>query len=205
MHCTLCKTLLNNQIDDVFFMCHVCNAYVKDVKQYVTTSAEIERYEEHNNDVTDVRYQGFTAPITHAIFKLYTSQHFGLDYGCGTGPVISKQLQEKNYQVQLYDPFFYADEGYLIRTYDYIFSCEVFEHFFHPKEEIEKLINLLKPKGRLLIMTHQYDGKTPFANWYYRKDPTHVFIYTQKTFEYIAKKYQLQIEQHTNKFIILKK
>lgn len=205
MLCTLCNTNLKNKIDNVYFICDYCSAYVKDTKQYISLKKEKERYKEHNNDVDDKGYQRFTSPITNTILEKYNTHHLGLDYGCGTGPVISKQLQDKGYKLQLFDPFFYVDEMYLNFTYDYIFSCEVFEHFYQPKEEIEKLLRLLKPKGRLLIMTHQYDGKIPFSKWYYRKDPTHVFIYTQKTFEFIAKKYQLTIEKKNNRFVVLKK
>lgn len=205
MICTLCENPLKNKIDNAFFECEVCNAIVKNSKLYITNQQEKKRYETHNNDVNDVRYQDFTSPITSFILKNYTQNHLGLDYGCGTGPVISKQLHNKGFRVQLYDPFFYPDEGYLNLKYDYIFSCEVFEHFYQPKLEIEKLLGLLKPEGRLLIMTHQFDGVIDFTKWYYRKDPTHVFIYTKKTFEYIADTYQLTIENQDNRFVILKK
>ncbi len=205
MLCTLCENTLQNQIDDFYFQCSVCDAFVKDSKFYVNFEQEKERYESHNNDVNDVRYQQFTSPITVYILENYTSKHLGLDFGCGTGPVISEQLKKHDFQIKLYDPFFYPDESYLDFQYDYIFSCEVFEHFYHPKKEIEKLLNILKPSGKLLIMTHQYDGVIAFPKWYYRKDPTHVFIYTLKTFEYIAKKFQLKIEFQNNRFVVLKK
>jgi 2-polyprenyl-3-methyl-5-hydroxy-6-metoxy-1,4-benzoquinol methylase len=205
MHCTLCETPLENQIDDFYFRCSTCDAFVKNSEFYVNYQQEKERYEAHNNDINDVRYQQFTAPITNFILENYTPNKLGLDFGCGTGPVISRQLQKQDFNVKLYDPFFYPDKTYLNFQYDYIFSCEVFEHFYHPKLEIEKLLNNLKPFGKLLIMTHQYNGVIAFSKWYYRKDPTHVFIYTSKTFAYIAKKYQLSIEFQNNRFIILQK
>lgn len=205
MLCTLCETPLTNKIDDYYFSCTKCNALVKDSQFYLTIQQEKARYEEHNNDVNDIRYQQFTSPITNFILNHYSQNHLGLDYGCGTGPVIATQLKTKGYQIQLFDPYFYPDKGYLDFQYDFIFSCEVFEHFYHPKQEIEKLLSLLKYKGRLLIMTHQFTGVIAFIKWYYRKDPTHVFIYTQKTVEYIAKKYHLNIEFRNDRFVILQK
>lgn len=205
MICPLCETPLTHKLDDFYYACQECEAIVKNSQYYLSSSAEKERYQEHNNDVQDVFYQQFTSPITHFILDNYSQNHLGLDYGCGTGPVISSQLQKEGFQVKLYDPFFYPDESYLNHTYDYIFSCEVFEHFYQPKLEIEKLLSLLKSNGRLIIMTHQFEGDISFSNWYYRKDPTHVFIYTKNTFEYIAKKYRLIIENQTNRLIILKK
>ena len=205
MTCPLCETTLHTKADDYYFICETCGAYVKDKKFYLSKSEEKDRYEQHMNDVNDVRYQQFTSPITHAILEKFTPTHVGLDFGCGTGPVISKLLKESGYQVHLYDPYFFPDEDYLNRQYDYIFSCEVFEHFHHPKEEINKLVQLLKPNGALLIMTHLYDAGKNFKNWYYRNDPTHVFIYTEKTIEFIGGHFNLVIEKQNERMIIFNK
>lgn len=205
MNCPLCTTQLEFKVDAFYFECSTCFALVKDVKFYISNEEEKIRYESHNNNVEDVRYQNFTSPITNKILELFKPTDLGLDYGCGTGPVITKMLQEKNYQIQLYDPYFYPSLDYLNYAYDYIFSCEVFEHFSNPNAEIKKLISLLKPNGLLLIMTHLYDGKIPFENWYYRKDPTHIFIYTQKTMKYIADQFKLEIIEMTNRYTFLKK
>ena len=205
MKCTLCKTVLNKMADEYYFICSTCGAFVKDEKYYLERKEEKERYKKHENDVHDERYQDFTSPITDAILNNHTVDHLGLDFGSGTGPVIAKQLRDEGYQVKLYDPFFHPTTDYLSHYYDYIFSCEVFEHFYDPKQEIEKLLELLKPGGRLYIMTHLYDFEIDFEHWYYRNDPTHVFIYTNKTIEYIAEKYALDIEEMTDRLIILKK
>lgn len=205
MQCTLCKTPLLHPVDAYYFRCSGCGAYVKNVAFYVNEEQEKLRYETHHNDVEDVRYQRFTSPITNAILAHHTTEQLGLDYGCGTGPVISKQLSDQGYQVVLYDPYFYPEESYLNFLYDYIFSCEVFEHFYQPRKELEKLLSLLKPSGMLYIMTHLYNPSISFENWYYRKDPTHVFIYTQETIKYIASAFQLQLIQQTERLIIFKK
>lgn len=205
MKCTLCSTPLTNKADDYYFICDTCGAYIKNVKYYLTTEQEKCRYEEHHNDVNDLGYQKFTSPITNNILEKFSPKHLGLDYGCGTGPVISKMLQDKGYKVELFDPYFYPNQKYLDYRYDYIIACEVFEHFYHPKEEIERLIGLLKPNGYLYIMTHLYSSQIDFKKWYYRKDPTHVFIYTEKSISFIANKYSMYIERQSDRLIILKK
>lgn len=205
MKCTLCDTNLLEMADEYYFICGTCGAYVKDEKYYLERKEEKERYKEHDNNVHDERYQDFTSPITDAILETHSKEQLGLDYGSGTGPVISKQLKDQSYQVKLYDPFFHPDEDYINHSYDYIFSCEVFEHFHESKQEIEKLLQLLKPGGRLYIMTHLYDLKIDFEHWYYRNDPTHVFIYTLKTIEFIAEKYALTLEEQTDRLLILRK
>jgi SAM-dependent methyltransferase len=127
----------------------------------------------------------------------------GLDFGSGTGPVITKQLLEKGYHVNLYDPYFAPFDDYLQHKYDYIFSCEVFEHFYNPQFEIKRLVNLLKPQGHLLIMTHVFNHQKPFNDWYYKNDPTHVFIYTPKTFDYIAKNFGLKALEIGERFVAM--
>jgi SAM-dependent methyltransferase len=205
MNCTLCNTALKNRLDKHYFICSTCGGIVKDEKYYLTPKQEKSRYEEHNNDVNDTRYQQFTAPITELVIEKFDPTHLGLDYGCGTGPVISKQLKEKGYEVQLYDPYFFPDNEYMNYNYDYIFGCEVFEHFHNPKHEIEKLLNLLKPNGNLIIMTHLYDKSIFFDTWYYRNDATHVFIFTELTIHYLSEKYDLTIERLSERLIVFRK
>ena len=134
MNCTLCGTKLEDRADKFYFICSTCGAYVKDKDFYVSAESEKSRYEEHNNDVNDINYQNFTSPITNTILEKFGPNHLGLDYGCGTGPVITKSIRDRDYNVMLFDPFFYPDESYLNYQYDYIFCCEVFEHFLNPKQ-----------------------------------------------------------------------
>jgi 2-polyprenyl-3-methyl-5-hydroxy-6-metoxy-1,4-benzoquinol methylase len=205
MNCTLCESPLKLKQDDYYFRCSNCDALVKNSIFYVDANEEKATYEEHNNDVNDPRYQNFTSPITNYILENFSKNQLGLDYGCGTGPVISKQLEKSGFSLVLYDPFFYPDSNYLNSRYDFIFACEVFEHFHNPKQEIEKLLSLLKPQGELIIMTHLYDDSKYFQNWYYRKDYTHVFIYTEKTMLFIARKYNLEVIQMGERFQVLRK
>lgn len=205
MICPLCDSELTVRIDEEYYVCNNCEAYVKDSSLYLSPDEEKKRYENHNNDVNDKGYQQFTSPITNAVTKLFTSESLGLDYGSGTGPVITKTLTDLGYQIINYDPFFHPDKTYLNYKYDYIFSCEVFEHFYHPKQEIIKLLNLIKKQGYLIIMTHIYDKSSDFRNWYYRNDPTHVFIFTKPTLKFIEHNYNLNIEELTERLVVFRK
>lgn len=205
MNCTLCQTFLTIKADDDYYICTNCNGYLKNQHLYFNSENEKKHYEQHNNDVNDVGYQHFTAPITNTVLDQCTPDMLGLDYGCGKGPVITAQLTAKGYQVHLYDPYFYPDTSYLNNRYDYIFSCEVFEHFYNPFSEISKLHSILNSGGLLIIKTHLYNNQTDFKNWYYRKDLTHVFIYTFKTMEYIAQHFGFDVITLNKKLIVLKK
>lgn len=207
MPCPLCNTSLQQRVDPKYLLCSSCGAYVMEQEHWLSEAEEKARYDTHNNDVHDLGYRKFVSPICSAIQNDFSPEHVGLDYGCGPGPVISVVLNEMNYQVQLYDPFYSPDPTYLKLHFDYIFSCEVFEHFFDPKGEIEKLISLLKPNGKLYIMTHLYnpEKEVEFSSWYYKKDPTHVFIYTEKTISYIAQHFSLELEKIDGRLIVFRK
>jgi len=205
MICPLCSTPFITQKDAHYYLCDTCKALVKDEKEYLTAVEEKAHYECHNNDVEDVRYQHFTMPITQYVLDHRLPTHKGLDFGSGTGPVISRMLQKKNYDIVPYDPFFAPDASVLKSTYDYIVCCEVMEHFHDPKGEIDRLTSLLKPNGLLVVMTLLYDETIEFKNWHYRKDPTHIFIYTEETIRYISEKNRLDILELTNRLIVLKK
>lgn len=205
MICTLCGSELINKKDEYYYHCDTCKALVKDEKYYLSAEQEKARYETHNNDVNDIGYQNFTSPITNYVIEKCLASHKGLDFGSGTGPVISSLLLKKGYDIVQYDPFFAPHQHLLKNSYDYILSCEVFEHFHQPKKEIDRLISLLNNNGILLIMTMLYNDQIDFKGWNYRNDDTHVFIYRKETIEYIAKEMNLQIDVLTDRLIVLRK
>lgn len=205
MICTLCDSILTQRKDEYYYCCSRCKALVKDKKYYLDPEAEKARYLTHNNDVNDIGYQNFTSPITNFVLDHFSPEHMGLDFGSGTGPVISSMLSKEGYHIVQYDPFFAPDRSVLNTFYDYIVSCEVFEHFYNPKKEIDDLVSMLKTGGVLLIMTLLYHDQINFDNWVYRNDPTHVFIYTKETIEYIAAQKNLEIIVLTDRFIVLRK
>ncbi len=205
MNCTLCNSELIHKKDEYYYDCNHCRAIVKDRKYYLSPEAEKARYLTHNNDVNDLGYQNFTSPITNFALTHFKPEHIGLDFGSGTGPVISSMLEKKGYNIVQYDPFFAPNHEVLHASYDYIVSCEVFEHFYHPKNEIDRLVRMLKTGGMLLVMTLLYHDQIEFDNWVYRKDPTHVFIYRKETIEFIANQKELKILELTDRFVVLQK
>jgi len=155
---------------------------------YLSLEQEKNRYQEHNNDVNDVRYQNFVKPIINAVTTDYRKSDYGLDFGCGTGPVITKLLQDVNYNITTFDPFFNNNPEVLKTTYNFITCCEVIEHFHNPLKEFRLLKSLLKPSGKLYCMTELYNDIINFEQWYYKNDDTHVIFYHFKTFAWIKEK-----------------
>lgn len=172
-----------------YIKCKNCQSVMLDSDYYISLEKEKERYKKHNNDVNDKKYQAFVSPIVDSILNDYDKNHRGLDFGAGTGPVITKLLRDKGYGIQIYDPFFANDKKKLEEKYDYIVCCEVVEHFHNPKKEFKKLKYMLKQGGSLYIMTSIYKDGIDFESWNYKNDSTHVFFYHKKALEYIKKVY----------------
>ena len=134
-----------------------------------------------------------------------------LDYGCGYEPVLQTLLKREEYRARAYDPIFFP-HGDTRKEYDLIISTETFEHFKKPWKELTRLIPKISNGGYLAVMTRFYPETTnapcleSFSKWYYKRDPTHVAFYGQKTFSWMAEKFELEI-CHNNKidFIILQK
>lgn len=171
-----------------YYRCEICASIFLDPSDYLSEESEKQRYETHNNDVEDLGYQSFVSPIVEAIRKDYSRKHLGLDYGAGTGPVISFMLKREGYEINLYDPYFHKYPDNLKKAYDYIICCEVIEHFYQPYKEFKRLYSLLKPGGSLLCMTNLYYEEIDFNKWHYKDDITHVFIYHKKAIEWIKNK-----------------
>ncbi len=154
---------------------------------HLDTADEKARYETHNNDVNDERYQEFVSPIVDAVTKNFTTGKSGLDYGSGIGPVISHLLKAKGYVVDQHDPIFDNNPMVFRNRYDFIVCCEVIEHFRHPAREFLKLNQLLKPNGKLICMTDLLTPDVKFPEWYYKDDPTHIFFYRKETIKFVQK------------------
>jgi SAM-dependent methyltransferase len=177
-----------------YFACGNCEARYLDPRQHPSLETERAHYCLHENDPGDSRYRAFLARLADPLLaKLEPSSH-GLDYGCGPGPTLSVMLAEKGHQVALYDPFFYSDKSPLDDTYDFITCTEAIEHFHHPAEEFERFDRMLSPGGWLAIMTCFQTDDRRFANWHYRKDPTHVVFYRVTTLSWIAKRHGWSFE-----------
>ncbi|ADR22552.1 methyltransferase/methylase [Marivirga tractuosa DSM 4126] len=205
-NCSLCHTLspifyINE--DRYYLKCPNCSGIFMSKQFLPNDSIEIDRYSTHNNDVKDPRYRRFVSPITLAILRDFNKNHHGLDFGSGTGPVITVVLREQGYNIKTYDPYFDYKPEVLGDAYDYIACCEVAEHFHEPNVEFGKLKSLLKPNGKLYIMTDLYDEEIYFEDWYYKNDPTHVFFYQKSTFDWIKETFGFKSVEIEGRLAIL--
>lgn len=203
--CLLChsdSTLFCEKPNHLFYKCNTCQGIFRPRHTFFNALTEKMHYEQHNNDVNDLGYQNFVAPIVNEILKDFSPNDKGLDFGSGTGPVIAKLLQEKGYQVENYDVFFENVPERLMQKYNYISCCEVMEHFHSPLKEFELLHSMLLPNGKLYCKTELFKNQVLFENWYYKNDLTHVFIYQEETLHWIQKNLPFKKVSILNKIIV---
>ncbi len=189
--CPLCQSNAKFFYKDTqsYFTCKTCHGIFVDANDFPNEQSEKQRYELHDDNSEDKGYRNFVSPITKSIQRDFTKKDKGLDFGAGTSQIITKVMREKGYNIVSYDPYFHPKRELLHKQYDYIASCEVIEHFYHPEQEFELLKSMLKRDAKLYLMTDIYDENVDFFSWYYKNDPTHVFFYTKKTFEWIQNKF----------------
>ncbi|RMA58575.1 class I SAM-dependent methyltransferase [Ulvibacter antarcticus] len=193
MNCPLCNSERTkeyaNWAEILYIQCEHCLLVFKNIQHFPTEKAEKERYLLHENDVNDLNFQKFVSPIVNRIAEAEPKNHKGLDFGAGTGPVITKLLQDQGYEISLYDPFFYPDKSVLDTTFDFIICCEVMEHFHHPAKEFSLLRKLLKPQGNLYCKTQFLPKRSQFETWWYKNDNTHVAFYSEENLMWIKKEF----------------
>jgi len=191
-------------LERLFYQCHTCALLFLEPKHHLDPIEEKSRYEEHNNDVGDIRYQDFVRPLFLEITSRLGPDKRRLDFGAGTRPVLTHLLKTTVYKISIYDPFFHPDKAALKKTYDFVFATEVVEHFFQPQKEFSLLTNLTE--GHLFLITLLYTEETRLSSWYYLRDPTHVCAYAEKTFQWIQKHFGYShLEFRGPRTIILKK
>jgi hypothetical protein len=202
--CPLCFNQTPEFYADIqtYYRCPHCDGIFVDENDLIRKDIEKRVYEQHNIDTKDEGYRKFVSPITESIVDAYRDDADGLDFGAGRSAIISAVLEEKGYVVKNYDPFFHDNKALLENRYEFISACEVVEHFHKPNKEFHLLKNMLTQNGKIYIMTDLYDGRE-FGSWYYKNDPTHVFFYTAKTFEFIKEEFGFKGVEIKGRLVIL--
>lgn len=168
-----------------YLKCSCCSLIFLEPRFYLSLDLEKAQYDLHENDVHDIRYQSFMEPLVTELLKR-TPGRLGLDFGCGPTSVLVHLLKFKDYELSLYDKFYFPDHLALQKKYDFIFASEVVEHFQEPGKELNLLFSLLNEKGILIMGTSLYDEVSDFSKWSYTMDPTHVAFYSKNTFKWLA-------------------
>lgn len=188
-----------------YFLCPGCEARFLDPAWHPAGAEEHACYLRHENDPDDPRYRRFLSKLADPLLACLAPGARGLDYGCGPGPALAAMLREAGHEVTLYDPFFAPDTAPLSDSYDFVTCTEVVEHFHHPARDLARLRDLVRPGGMLAVMTCFQTDDARFANWQYRKDPTHVVFYREATFRHIAQGWGWTIEVPVKDVVLMRR
>lgn len=211
--CPLCRSLKTEILykgekrdnHRFYFHCSECDLVFVNKCQHLNELDELNRYREHNNDPCDKGYIKFLSRLTNKVIPYLKKEMVGLDYGCGPGPALSMIMEDKGYNMEIYDPYFYRRNKVFNEKYDFITCSEVIEHFSNPFGEFIKLNKLLKKDGYLAIMTSLLNDRESFDKWYYKNDFTHISFYSKKTMKWIAYRFNYKIIFLKEDVIIFKK
>ena len=198
MTCPLClhkdSTFFHKDQFRSYYRCPNCSLVFVPAEYHLPPEDEKKRYDTHENDPTDHEYRAFLNRLLEPLKSHLTKGERGLDFGSGPGPTLSLMLSEVGYPTENYDPFYANDKKLLNATYDFLTCTETIEHLSNPKKEWELFLTLVKKNGWIGVMTEMRNDENNFAEWYYKKDPTHIRFYNKKTFEWLAKRYGLIVE-----------
>jgi len=170
-----------------YWKCDDCNFIEVDGTDHLSLKDEAQFYQHHENCIDDPRYRQYATAVATEAQRRYSELGNGtaLDFGCGPGPVVASLLREHGIPADQYDPV-YNPDGMKQDSYSLIVACEVVEHFRKPRTEFMTVHDRLVPGGWFVIQTERLDFVDRFEDWYYRRDPTHIAFYSERTFRQLA-------------------
>jgi Methyltransferase domain len=190
--CPLCKSqetqFWHEDKKRKYYRCGNCLMVFIPPSFYMSMNEERAKYEIHQNSPEDMGYRSFLSNLADPLLLKLPLGVNGLDYGCGPGPTLSVIFEENGFSMSLYDYFFAPDIEVFDRKYGFVTCSEVLEHCFAPMDDIQRMWNLLEPKGWLGIMTGLVTSLEDFKNWHYIREQTHVCFFSRTTFELIGEK-----------------
>lgn len=190
-NCPLCKkedpVFYHKDKKREYWQCRRCDVVFVPKDFQLNSTLEKAEYDLHQNCSDDQGYRKFLERIMQPVVEEVSEKSFGLDFGCGPGPTLSKMFEEHGHTVKLYDLYYYPDTSVLDLQYNFITASEVVEHLAEPLVIFDKLYGMLKDDGLLAVMTKRVKGKEAFSSWHYKNDPTHIIFYSLRTVEWLAK------------------
>ena len=209
LRCPLCRTdcwkPFHRDKERHYLRCRHCELVFVPDQYWIGRKEERATYDLHQNDSADPGYRRFLSKLSTPLLQRLAVPSTGLDFGCGPGPTLSSMLEAHGHRVDLYDPFYYNDGSVFDNIYDFICASEVVEHLHHPGATFPTLFSLLRSGGWLAIMTKLVIDAEAFKNWHYIRDRTHICFYSQRTFEYLSRRWDADLEIVAQDVILLNK
>jgi len=207
--CPLCKAsdtlLFHNDKSREYYQCQECFLVYTSTDFYLSSVDEKKRYNLHQNSDETEGYRKYLEKVSLPVMQRFDIDHKGLDFGCGPGPLLYEMFVEAGYAMQKYDVFYEPNLEVLKQQYDFITMTEVIEHLHKPSQVLKQLFDMLAKKGSLVVMTNLYTDKAGFTSWWYKNDLTHVCFFHTKSLEWIAQKFEADLEYLSKEVFIFTK
>ncbi len=207
LHCPLCHTQqtshFHNSENRQYHHCHQCDLVFVPEVYFVSTQEEKAKYDHHQNSLQNEGYVAFLNRLLVPLESYLAPGAKGLDFGSGPGPTLHLLMRSRGYSMDIYCYFYAPDCSVFSKRYNFITATEVVEHLHKPREELQRLWEMLCPGGVLGIMTAF--RPEDFTNWYYKRDLTHIHFFTPKTFAWIAAFLEAKLHIPQSGVVILQK
>ncbi|CAM3957812.1 MULTISPECIES: class I SAM-dependent methyltransferase [Flavobacterium] len=133
--------------------------------------------------------------VTSIILLFFKKEYNFIDYAGGYG-VFTRLMRDIGFNFHWNDPYTknLLSRGFEQKEsikYDVVTSFESFEHFEEPLTEIEKIFSISK---NVIFSTELIPDNSPNPEtwWYYgREHGQHIALYSRKSMEFLAKKYDV--------------
>jgi len=200
-----------NKYDISYFKCPHCE-FIQTEKPYWIEEA-------YNSAIADMDTGYVSRNLIYKDFvssfilqnKQFDADGRFLDYGGGYGLFV-RLMRDKGYDFYREDLFcqnifakhFDIEDIVVNDSFEMLTCFEVFEHLVEPLSEIEKMLSFSKS---IFFSTEMQPNKElkSLDDWWYFAPETgqHVALYTRKTLEFIAKKYQLNLYSNNTSIHLL--
>lgn len=197
--CKICSadttTVEDKKFELNYYYCGQCRYISVEEKAIISAEEEEALYRQHNNTLENEGYVKMFEKFIRTAIEPYGGElRQALDFGCGPGPVLATLLEQRGFEVDIYDPYFAPQRVYAGKSYGLITATEVFEHLKDPLKTAALLRDHLHKEGILALMTLFHPGEEEqFLKWWYRHDPTHISFYRPETLEVLAHKLGLKV------------
>jgi glycosyltransferase involved in cell wall biosynthesis len=189
------KLLQKYDVD--YFQCSHCG-FVQTEEPYWLNEAYLEAIA--LSDVGLLYRNNMMANITgNLLFNYFNHEAKFLDYGGGYG-IFVRLMRDQGFDFYWQDKYcqnLFAT-GFELKEKDksellLITAFELFEHLIHPLQELEEMLKLA-PNLFFSTSLLPDNNPTPDQWWYYTlHEGQHIVIYTRKSLEILAKKYNLKL------------
>ncbi len=168
-----------------FFLCSGCTIIFVPRSALITPSEEKKRYDSHQNDGDDPGYRDYFLKTVRPVLNELSPGRRGLDFGCGRTRLMAGLFADNGHVTDSYDPFYFPDERVFEKKYDFAVLNEVIEHLRDPAVSLIRLKSIIQ--GPIFVRTKLYPVNEPeFANWFYKRDITHVQFFSLKALSFLG-------------------